>query len=93
MRNPDGGTGFSFQSGPGYTPPRWLEDSAGQQKMLHVDFVVENLQQAVAHVLNCGAVPAPQQFLEGVMVFFDTAGHPFCFFCDPEYLWNEDMEK
>ena len=93
MRNPDGGTGFSFQSEPGYTPPRWPEDSVGQQKMLHVDFVVENLQQAVAHALTCGAMLAPQQFLEGVMVFFDPAGHPFCFFCDSEYLWNEDVEK
>ena len=52
-----------------------------------------NLQQAVAHALTCGAVLAPQQFLEGVMVFFDPAGHPFCFFCDSEYLWNEDVEK
>lgn len=61
--------GIFLQSEPGYTPPRWPEDSIGQQKMLHVDFVVENLQQAVAHALTCGAVPAPQQFLEGVVVF------------------------
>ena len=52
--------------------------------MLHLDFQVDDLPAAAAHALACGAVKSPQQFLEdqGVIVFFDTEGHPFCLFLD-----------
>ena len=73
--------------------PVWPEEPGKPMKMLHLDFQVDDLPAAEAHALACGAVKSPQQFLEGVMAFFDPAGHPFCFFCDPEYLWNKDMGK
>lgn len=37
MRNPDGGTGLSFQAEPAYQPPTWPEAPGAQQKMLHFD--------------------------------------------------------
>ncbi|MDD4796712.1 MAG: VOC family protein [Eubacteriales bacterium] len=88
MRDPAGGTGLSFQGEDDYTPPVWPEEPACQQKMLHLDFLVASLPQATQHALRCGAVLAPQQFLEGVTVFFDPAGHPFCLFEDAAYVWE-----
>lgn len=87
MRDPAGGTGLSFQAEPDYMPPVWPEEPARQQKMLHLDFLVEDLQAAAEHALRCGAIVAPTQFLPGVQVFFDPAGHPFCLFEDPGYAW------
>lgn len=87
MRDPNGGTGLAFQSEECYTPPVWPEEPGEQQKMLHMDFLVDDLDSACAHALSCGAVLAPAQFLDGVRVFFDPAGHPFCLFADPGYSW------
>jgi len=80
MRDPNGGTGLSFQSEPLYLKPVWPEEPGLPQKMLHLDFLVDDLGSASAHALACGAILAPEQFLPGVMVFFDPAGHPFCLF-------------
>lgn len=87
MRDPLGGTGLSFQSEPLYVKPIWPEEPERQQKMLHLDFIVENLETATKHALECGAMLAPTQFLSEVRVFFDPAGHPFCLFTDPRYSW------
>lgn len=89
LRDPQGGTALSFQSEPDYIPPVWPEEPEQQQKMLHLDFLVEDLDVSVAHAVRCGAVPAPRQYLEGVVVLFDPAGHPFCLFADPAYVWPE----
>ena len=83
MRDPSGGTGLSFQSEPLYQPPVWPEQPEQPQKMLHLDFLVDDLQRAEAHAINCGARLSPNQFLAGVRVLFDPAGHPFCLFTDP----------
>ncbi|MGI5960152.1 MAG: VOC family protein [Massiliimalia sp.] len=83
MRDPQGGTGLSFQQEEDYHPPVWPEQPGKPTKMLHLDFAVSDLEEAVQHALDCGAVLAPTQFLEGVRVFFDPAGHPFCLFSDP----------
>jgi hypothetical protein len=40
MRNPDGGTGVSFQQTEGYQPPTWPEQPGHQQKMIHLDIHV-----------------------------------------------------
>lgn len=82
MRNPSGGTGLSFQAEPFYEKPVWPEEPGRPQKMLHLDFLVDDLAKASAHALACGAKLAPIQFLPGVRVFFDPAGHPFCLFDD-----------
>ncbi len=88
MRDPSGGTGLSFQAEPLYVKPTWPEEPDCQQKMLHIDFLVEDLEIATKHAVECGATLAPIQFLSGVRVFFDPEGHPFCLFTDSEYLWK-----
>ena len=88
MRDPGGGTGLSFQSEPGYQPPIWPEEADMQQKMLHIDFVVDDLQRAQQHALACGARPSAEIFFPAVRTFFDPAGHPFCFFTDSQYQWE-----
>ena len=84
LRDPNGGTGLSFETEENYVRPVWPEEPGKPMKMLHLDFQVDDLQAAEAHALACGAVKSPQQFLEdqGVIVFFDTEGHPFCLFLD-----------
>lgn len=78
LRDPNGGTGLSFETEENYVRPVWPEEPGKPMKMLHLDFQVDDLQAAEAHALACGAVKSPQQFLEdqGVIVFFDTEGHP-----------------
>ncbi len=82
VRDPAGGTGLSFQTEPLYERPVWPETPGRQQKMIHLDFMVDDLDKATEHALECGAVLAPpaEQVLPGVAVFFDPAGHPFCLF-------------
>jgi catechol 2,3-dioxygenase-like lactoylglutathione lyase family enzyme len=82
MRCPDGGTGLSFQSEAAYVPPVWPEQPGAQQKMLHLDIRVDDLDAAVAHAVAVGARPAAFQPQEDVRVLFDPAGHPFCLFED-----------
>lgn len=40
MRNPQGGTGLSFQQTDGYVRPTWPEEPGRQQKMIHLDVQV-----------------------------------------------------
>ena len=82
MRDPAGGTGLSFQAGPNYRPPTWPERADTQDKMLHLDIKVEDLDAAVEHALACGARLAEHQPQERVRVMLDPAGHPFCLFLD-----------
>ena len=80
MRDPRGATGLSFQAEPDYRAPVWPEQSAGQDKMLHLDVVVEDFDAAQDHALACGARLAEYQPQPNVRVLFDPAGHPFCLF-------------
>jgi catechol 2,3-dioxygenase-like lactoylglutathione lyase family enzyme len=82
MRDPAGGTGLSFQAEENYRPPEWPERSSGQDKMLHLDIKVDDLDSAVAHALASGARLAPYQPQQRVRVMLDPAGHPFCLFLD-----------
>jgi catechol 2,3-dioxygenase-like lactoylglutathione lyase family enzyme len=80
MRDPDGGTGLSFQSEDDYRPPVWPERPGEQQKMLHLDIRVDDLDEAGAHALSVGARLADFQPQDDVRVYFDPADHPFCLF-------------
>ncbi|MEU9115473.1 VOC family protein [Streptomyces sp. NPDC048483] len=80
LRPPEGGTGLSFQSESGYRPPVWPERAAEQQKMLHLDFRVDDLDESGAYAVALGATRAEAQPQDDVRVFFDPAGHPFCLF-------------
>jgi catechol 2,3-dioxygenase-like lactoylglutathione lyase family enzyme len=82
MRDPNGGTGLSFQSEADYRPPVWPEQPGEQQKMLHLDIRVDDLGEAGAHALSVGARLADFQPQDDVRVYFDPANHPFCLFLD-----------
>jgi catechol 2,3-dioxygenase-like lactoylglutathione lyase family enzyme len=82
MRDPAGGTGLSFQAEADYREPTWPEQPDGQDKMLHLDIEVDDLDAAVAHALACGARLASHQPRSGVRVLLDPAGHPLCLFQD-----------
>lgn len=82
LREPTGGTGLSFQAESGYREPTWPEQPSGQDKMLHLDIKVDDLESAVEHAVACGARLAAYQPQERVRVMFDPAGHPFCLFLD-----------
>ncbi len=70
--------GILFQRNPDYVPPVWPEAPGAQQQMAHMDFAVDDLEQAVAHAVQCGAEPAATQFSDDWRVMLDPAGHPFC---------------
>lgn len=69
--------GILFQRNPEYCPPVWPEEPGVQQQMAHLDFAVNDLEEAVQHAINCGATMAAERFSEEWRVMFDPAGHPF----------------
>ena len=82
MRDPTGGPGLSFHAEAGYRAPTWPEQPGGQDKMLHLDIKVADLDVAVAHALSSGARLAEHQPQTRVRVLLDPADHPFCLFLD-----------
>ena len=78
LGEPGGGTSLSFQTDESYVRPTWPARPGEQQMMLHLDFLVEDLSEAVAHALAAGASLAEEQFQDDVRVLMDPAGHPFC---------------
>ena len=69
---------ITFQRNPAYEPPVWPEEPGAQQQMAHLDFAVNDLENAVQHAIRCGATVAEEQFSDDWRVLFDPAGHPFC---------------
>ncbi|MDR2954004.1 MAG: VOC family protein [Prevotella sp.] len=69
---------IAFQEVEGYIAPVWPWESGKQAQMLHLDFVVNNLQEAVEYAIECGAKPADTQFFKTSRTMIDPAGHPFC---------------
>lgn len=82
MRDPDGGRGLLFQADPRYRAPVWPEVTEGQDKMLHLEIQVEDLDDAVEYAVELGARIAAWQPQERVRVMLDPAGHPFCLYLD-----------
>lgn len=70
--------GILFQQNPAYEPPVWPQAPQAQQQMAHMDFAVNDLEQAVQYAVHCGATVAEEQFSQDWRVMFDPAGHPFC---------------
>lgn len=70
--------GILFQRNSEYTPPVWPTKPEAQQQMAHIDFAVNNLEEAVQYAIDCGATVANAQFSDGWKVMLDPAGHPFC---------------
>ena len=70
--------GILFQKNEQYVPPVWPARKGKQQQMAHIDFTVNNLEKAVEHAINCGAVMADEQYSDDWRVLYDPSGHPFC---------------
>ena len=67
-----------FQTVENYEPPVWPWKNGKQQQMVHIDFYVDNLEEAVQYALKHGAKKAEIQYYDTSTVMFDPAGHPFC---------------
>lgn len=70
---------FLFVQEEDYVPPVWPEEPGEQQKQMHFDFQVPDVETAVRQAEALGAVKARAQF--GGTYFttmLDPAGHPFC---------------
>jgi catechol 2,3-dioxygenase-like lactoylglutathione lyase family enzyme len=80
MCAPDGGTDLLLQSEAAYQAPVWPEEPGAQDKMLHFEIAVDDLDAAVAFAVDAGARVAEHQPQEGVRVLLDPAGHPFCLY-------------
>lgn len=70
--------GITFQKNIDYKPPVWPTVEYSQQQMAHIDFAVNDLDKAVKHAINCGAIETKKQFSNDWRVMLDPAGHPFC---------------
>ena len=87
-RDPNGGVGLNFQADERYRPPTWPEQPGGQDKMLHFEILVDDLEAAVALAVDAGGRPAdwqpPDRDQRRIRVMLDPAGHPFCLFVQGE---------
>ncbi len=73
----DGSVRLDFQRVANPEPTRWPDPNAARR--LHLDFAVDDLDQAEEQLLSNGAVPADvQPGGDRFRVFLDPAGHPFC---------------
>lgn len=73
---------FVCQKATGYQAPTWPPAEGKQRPMIHFDFQVGDLDEAVGEAVALGATVAPAQPQENVRVLFDPAGHPFCLVFD-----------
>jgi predicted enzyme related to lactoylglutathione lyase len=77
---PEGTAGLSFQLEENYRRPVWPAGNGDQQMMVHLDIQVNDLEAAGQQAVAAGAQLADFQPQDGVRVYFDPAGHPFCLF-------------
>ena len=84
LRDKDNQTKLAFQKIANYRQPTWPDGNTPQQA--HLDFFVDDLDEAENHVLALGAKKAdfqpgspvgPEEIYE-FRVYLDLAGHPFC---------------
>ena len=69
---------LAFQAVPAYAPPVWPWQPGAPGQMLHLDWQVDDLDEAVAFALACGARLADAQYFTTSRTLLDPAGHPFC---------------
>lgn len=70
------GQSICFQQVDDYRAPVWPSQEHPQQ--MHLDVVVDDLDEAEAATLALGATKHEHQPGESFRVFLDPAGHPFC---------------
>ena len=88
LRDPSGGVTLNVQAEAGYEPPVWPESPGAQQKMLHFEVLVDDLDAAAATAVASGGSEAPWQPPDRdparIRIVLDPAGHPLCLFLDGE---------
>ena len=88
LRDPAGGVTLNVQAEAAYVPPVWPEAPGEQQKMLHLEVLVDDLDAAVATAVAAGGSEAPWQPPDRdqarIRIVLDPAGHPLCLFLDGE---------
>ena len=67
-----------FQHAADFVAPTWPPVAGKQRPMMHLDFQVGDLEEAVAEAVALGATLAEHQPQDHVRVLLDPAGHPFC---------------
>lgn len=82
LSSPDGGAGLSFQAEERYSPPVWPAGPGDLPMMVHLDIRVDDLAEASAWAVECGARVAEFQPQDDVSVHLDPYGHPFCLFTE-----------
>ncbi|MFF3005018.1 VOC family protein [Kitasatospora sp. NPDC057940] len=75
LDNPEGGSPLGFGRVTGYRPEPWTEPDGG--KHFHLDFYVDDLDEAIAKALALGATEPTYQHGRTLKVLIDPAGHPF----------------
>ena len=80
----DAGYNLAFQTEPLYQRPVWPVVEGQPQMMMHLDIQVDDLDEAVAYAVECGAELAEHQPQRDVRVLLDPAGHPFCLYTDSD---------
>ncbi|MGZ5416376.1 MAG: VOC family protein [Nocardioides sp.] len=78
----DAGYNLAFASEEHYARPVWPTVDGQPQMSMHLDIEVEDLDEAVAYAVECGAEVASYQPQEKVRVMLDPAGHPFCLYVE-----------
>jgi predicted enzyme related to lactoylglutathione lyase len=72
----DGSTSIGWGKVPGYSAPGWPDEAT--PKRYHLDFYVDDLDQAEAAALELGATkPEKQPQPDRWRVLLDPGGHPF----------------
>jgi catechol 2,3-dioxygenase-like lactoylglutathione lyase family enzyme len=75
LDNPEGGSPLGFGRVVGYRPEPWTEPDGS--KHFHLDFYVDDLDEATAKALALGATEPSYQHGRTLKVLIDPAGHPF----------------
>ena len=78
----EAGYNLAFTTEEKYARPVWPTVDGQPQMSMHLDIEVDDLEEAVAHAVGCGAEVASYQPQEDVRVMLDPAGHPFCLYVD-----------
>lgn len=69
-----------LQADPAYVPPTWPAVADAPQMQSHLDFEVDDLDEAVQSAQGLGARLAPFQPQQNVRVMRDPEGHLFCLY-------------
>ncbi len=84
LRDPSGGPGLNIQGDDQYEPPVWPEAPGEQQKMMHFEIEVDDLEACVRRAIDAGGSQAPFQppdrDFDRIRIMLDPAGHPMCLF-------------